>query len=127
MFYADRPPIEIVAQVMISILFIGTGIINMVWRQGNIIPRMGALGVPFPQLSLYVGFVMQFIGGFMLLFDWHARYGAMLLIVFTLMAAAIFHKFWLMEDPYRYDTHRQFLFNNTAVIGGLLFVISRTG
>ena len=125
MFYAGRPPIEIVAQVMIAILFIGTGIINAGWRQANIIPRMGQLGTPFPKLSLYIGFAMQFAGGFMILFDWHARYGAMLLIVFTLMAAAIFHRFWQMPDPYRYDTHRQFLFNNTAVIGGLLFIIAR--
>lgn len=125
MFYAGRPPIEIVAQIMIAILFIGTGIINAGWRQGNIIPRMGLLGVPLPKLSLYIGFVMQFAGGFMILFDWHARYGAMLLIFFTLLAAVIFHRFWQMNDPYRYDTHRQFLFNNTAVIGGLLFIIAR--
>lgn len=125
MFFEGRPPIEMIAQIMIAILFIGTGVINAGWRQSNIIPRMGQLGVPFPKLSLHIGFVMQFIGGFMLLFDWHARYGAMLLIFFTLLAAVIFHRFWQMQDPYRYDTHRQFLFNNTAVIGGLLFVISR--
>lgn len=127
MFYAGRPPIEIFAQIMISILFIGTGIINAGWRQGNIIPRMGQLGVPWPKACLYIGFIMQFAGGFMILFDWHARYGATLLIFFTLLAAVIFHRFWQMSDPYRYDTHRQFLFNNTAVIGGLLFIIARAG
>ncbi|MGE3247536.1 MAG: DoxX family protein [Beijerinckiaceae bacterium] len=127
MFYEGRPPVEIVAQIMIAILYIGTGIINAGWRQANIIPRMGQLGTPMPRLSLYIGFAMQFVGGFMILFDWHARIGAALLIVFTLLAAAIFHRFWEMNDPYRYDTHRQFLFNNTAVIGGLLFIISRSG
>lgn len=127
MFFDQRPPVEIVAQIMIAVLFIGTGIINAGWRQANIVPRMAALGVPYARLSLYIGFAMQFAGGFMLLFDWHARWGAGLLIVFTLMAAAIFHRFWQMSDPYRYDTHRQFLFNNCAVIGGLLFVMSRAG
>lgn len=125
MYYAGSPMIEIIAQILIATLFIGTGIINAVWRRGNIIPRMGQLGVPFPALSLYFGFVMQFIGGFMILFDWHAAYGAIILIIFTLMAAAIFHRFWEMADPYKYDTHRQFVFNNGAVIGGLLFIIAR--
>lgn len=126
MFYAGRPPVEVIAQVMIAILFIGTGIINAGWRQANIIPRMAQLGTPFPKLSLYIGFAMQFAGGFMILADWNARIGAIVLIVFTLLAAAIFHRFWQMGDPYRYDTHRQFLFNNCAVIGGLLFIIARS-
>lgn len=94
MFYAGRPALEIIAQLMIATLFLGTGTINAVWRQKLLIPRMGQLGAPFPKLSLYIGFAMQFTGGFMILFDWHARYGAMLLIVFTVLAAIIFHRFW---------------------------------
>jgi putative oxidoreductase len=127
LFYEGRPPIEIIAQILIAILFIGTGIINAVWRRANIVPRMGQLGVPFPKPSLYIGFVMQFAGGFMVLLDYYAAYGAMVLIFFTALAAVIFHRFWEMSDPYRYDTHRQFVFNNGAVIGSLLFVISRSG
>jgi putative oxidoreductase len=126
LFYDGRPPIEIVAQILIAVLFIGTGMINAVWRQANIIPRMGQLGIPFPKWSLQIGFIMQFSGGLMVLFDWYAAWGAVILIVFTLMAAAIFHRFWEMDDPYRFDTHRQFVFNNGAVIGGLLFIIARS-
>lgn len=127
MFFEDRPPLEIIAQVMIAFLFLGIGVINAGWRQKNIVPRMAQLGAPFPRLSLYIGFAMQFAGGLMILFDWHARYGAMLLIFFTILAAVIFHRFWEMDDPYRYDTHRQFVFNNCAVIGGLLFIIATAG
>jgi len=123
LFYAGSSALEIVAQLLIANLFIGTGIINAVWRQAGIIPRMGQT-VPYPRACLYIGFVMQFTGGIMILIDWYAAYGAMLLIFFTLLAAVIFHRFWEMPDPYKYDTHRQFLFNNGAVIGGLMLIIA---
>ena len=122
MFYAGSSALEVIAQILIANLYIGTGIINAVWRRKAIIPRMGQT-VPYPKFCLYAGFVMQFAGGIMVLIDWYAAYGAMVLIFFTILAMIIFHRFWEMPDPYKYDTHRQFLFNNGAVIGSLLLII----
>ena len=43
--------------------------------------------------------------------------------VFTVLASAIFHRFWLMDDPLRRHMHLSILFSNIAVIGALLLLV----
>ena len=66
---------------------------------------------------------MEFAGCAMVLSGWHADIGVWLLIAFTVVAGAIFHRFWLVEDPMRRHMLRIALLNNVAVIGGLLLVL----
>ncbi len=59
----------------------------------------------------------------MVALDWHTDIGAIILSVFTLLASAIFHRFWLMDDPLRRHMHLSILFSNIAVLGALLLLI----
>ena len=43
--------------------------------------------------------------------------------MFTVLASAIFHRFWTVEDPLRRHLHLSFVFSNIAVIGALLLLI----
>jgi len=47
---------------------------------------------------------------------------ASLLIVFTVLASAIFHRWWLIPDPLLSHLHFSNLIVNCGVIGGLLLV-----
>jgi hypothetical protein len=71
---------------------------------------------------LAAGFVLQFAGGWLLLVDWHRVLGAGLLIAFTILASAIFHRWWLVADPLLRHLHLSNLIVNGGVIGGLLLV-----
>ncbi len=47
------------------------------------------------------------------------------LIVFTVAATAIFHRFWQKSDPVQRNFSRLTLLSNTAVLGGLLLLLDR--
>jgi uncharacterized membrane protein YphA (DoxX/SURF4 family) len=66
---------------------------------------------------------MQFAGCALLLADWHPEVGAGLLIVFTIVANALFHRFWTVEDPARRNVRRLLLLNGIAILGGLLLIL----
>jgi len=123
MFYEGNTPLEIVGQLMIATLFLGTLVINAGTKEKQHVDRMAAMRIPLPRATLWAGFALQAVGGVMVAIDWHTGLGAVLLIVFTILASAIFHRFWTMEDPLRRHLHLSFVFSNIAVIGALLLLI----
>ena len=123
MFYADNTPLEIAGQLMIATLFLGTLVINAGTKEQQHVDRMAAMRIPLPRATLWAGFALQAVGGTMVAIDWNAGLGAIALIVFTVLASAIFHRFWTMEDPLRRHLHLSFVFSNIAVIGALLLLI----
>lgn len=123
MFYQTKPLLHIVGQLMVAFLFLGTGIVNMLWKEQQHVDRMAAYGMPFARYMLWAGFTLQMVCGAMVALDWQTRLGAAGLIVFTLLASAIFHRYWTVQDPLRRHLHVSFLFSNTAVIGALLLLM----
>jgi len=123
MFYADHSNLEVVGQLMIATLFLGTLVINAATKEKQHVDRMAAMGIPLPRGTLWAGFALQAVGGVLVAIDWHAGIGAILLIIFTVLASAIFHRFWTMEDPLRRHLHLSFVFSNIAVIGALLLLV----
>lgn len=122
-FYADHTPLEAIAQIMIASLFVGTVLINSTTMVKQHADRMAANGVPAPYLFLWFGFALCYIGGTMVLLDIYTDIGAVILIVFTVAATAIFHRFWRVPDPLMRHLHLSFLFSNIAVVGALLLLI----
>lgn len=121
--YADQTNLEIAGRLLIAALFLGTGIINLSTKFKMHADRMAVWNIPAPALTLSVGFAMQFVGGIMIALDYGTDIGAMILIVFTLAATAIFHRWWTVDDPLRKHLHLSFVFSNCAVVGGLLLLI----
>jgi uncharacterized membrane protein YphA (DoxX/SURF4 family) len=124
MFHADHSAIVVVAYGLVACLFIGAGLANATSRvrTDQHVAQFAALGLPFPRLILYCGYAMQFVGGFLVLIDWHADAGAIILIVFTIAAMLAFHHYWRMSDPARRNTARLFFLNNCGVLGGLALI-----
>lgn len=111
-------------KLMIAALFLVAGTLNvMPARVKDHIERMTGFGVPLPAVAFWFGIAMEFVGCALLLTGWHADVGVWLLIAFTAIAGAIFHRFWRVEDPMRRHMLRIALMNNVAVIGGLLVLL----
>ncbi len=121
--YADHTPLEILGQLFITVLFLGTALINSTMKVKQHADRMAAQGIPRPYAVLWTGFAMQYAGAVMIGLDVWTEVGAAILIAFTVLASAIFHRFWEVEDPLRRHLHQSFLFSNCAIIGGLLLLI----
>jgi len=122
--YADSSWNETAGRLLIAFCFVTTGLCNLTRaRIRDHIERMAAFGTPFPRAAFWVGIAIQFIGCALLLLDWHARAGVWCLIVFTVAASAIFHRFWSMPEATKRNTSRIILLGNTAVLGGLFLLL----
>lgn len=104
--------------------FVVAGLCNLApARVKDHIERMGASGTPFPALAHWSGIAIQFTGCALIVGGWHAEVGVLLLIVFTIAATAIFHRFWNMHEPARRNVSRVMFLNNIGVLAGLLLLL----
>jgi putative oxidoreductase len=111
---------------LIVLFFVVTGLANLTKaRIADHIERMRAFGTPFPAALFWLGIALQFAGCAMLELGWHPALGVGCLIVFTVAATAIFHRFWRKRDPVQRNFSRLTLLGNAAVLGGLLLLLER--
>ena len=121
--FEGQSALHIAGQLLIAFLFLATGIGNAGWKFQQHLDRMIDAGVPFARPVLITGFALQFAGGAMLAVDYNVPIAALILVVFTVAATAIFHRFWLIEDPLRRHLALSFVFNNIGIVGGLLLLM----
>ena len=121
--FEGQSALHVAGQLFLAFLFLVTGIINAGWKFQQHLDRMIDAGVPFARPALIAGFAMQFIAGAMLALDYRVSLAATILIVFTVAATAIFHRFWLIDDPLRRHLAVSFVFNNIGIVGGLLLLM----
>ncbi|MEC7489426.1 MAG: hypothetical protein VYA17_07550 [Pseudomonadota bacterium] len=119
--YADHTTFHAIGQIAIALYFIWMGVKNVgLWKMN--VARTAAEGLPAVPTLLF-GFAIQFAGSFMILFNWHTKFGAILLIAFTILASTLFHRFWEMKDPVRRTYHFLLITNNGCIAAGLLLLL----
>ena len=122
--YGDTSWPELAGRLLIVAFFVVAGLYNLApQRVRDHVKRLAEFGVPFPAAALWAGLALQFTGCVLVLADWHAEAGAWCLIVFTVAANALFHRFWTVQDPARRNVTRLLLLNGIAILGGLLLML----
>ncbi len=122
--YLDTAPLDTAGRLLVVCFFVIAGLCNLTKaRIKDHIDRMAAMHTPFPAAAFWFGIVLQFTGCALLLTGWHADIGVWCLIVFTVAATAIFHRFWIQQDPLRRNVSRVMLLNNIGLLGGLLLLL----
>ena len=122
--YGDLAWTDTAGRLLIVFCFLVTGLCNLSRaRIKDHIDRMAAFGTPFPAAAFWIGIALQFTGSALLLVNWHAGIGAACLIVFTVAATLIFHRFWSMQEPAKRNLSRIILLGNTGILGGLLLLL----
>jgi uncharacterized membrane protein YphA (DoxX/SURF4 family) len=120
--------IEIAGRLLLVAFFVVAGLFNLTpARIKDHIERLAGFGVPFPGAAFWIGIALQFTGCALLLADLRPDVGAGCLIVFTVVANAIFHRYWLVQDPGRRNVTRLLLLNGIAITGGLLLLFESVG
>lgn len=122
MFHADYTLIQTLAHIFMATLFVVVGVRNALNWTG-VTKRMTELRVPLPRLAFPLALLVQFTGAALVAIDYRADLGALLLIAFTVTVTAFYHRYWTYTDPRARQNHFQFLFNNLAVVGGLMLLI----
>jgi putative oxidoreductase len=78
--------------------------------------------MPAAEFLLVGAIVFEIAGALMVLLGWHARWGALLLAVFTVPATLIFHNFWAV-DAAQYTNQVNHFMKNLSILGALVFII----
>jgi putative oxidoreductase len=111
-------------RALVAPLFIIAGIQKFV----NVAGILGSRGTKnFMELTgggaapAWLGYLIAFIelaGGLMILFGFKTKAGALLLLVFTVVATLLAHQFWI--DP----TQQTHALKNLAIMGALLMIMA---
>ena len=56
-------------------------------------------GLPLPEVGAAIAIAVELGGGLMLIVGWKARWAALALAVFTVVATFFFHDFWNLPMP----------------------------
>jgi putative oxidoreductase len=122
--YGDLLWTDTAGRLLIVACFLVTGLCNLTpARIKDHIDRMAAFHTPAPAAVFWIGIALQFTGCALLLADWYAEIGVWCLILFTVAATAVFHRFWSMQDPAKRNLSRIILLGNTGILGGLLLLL----
>tara|TARA_B100002003_G_scaffold150377_1_gene139406 strand:+ start:111 stop:500 length:390 start_codon:yes stop_codon:yes gene_type:complete len=125
--HVDHSLIQTLAHVLVAICFIVIGIINF-FRRADVYEEMRGFGVPMPEIALSIGLASQWLGSLLVLFDYYAGVGALILIGFTIVASFIFLRWWKIKDnPFRRVHMVVGIFTNFAVIAALLQIVEMNG
>jgi putative oxidoreductase len=112
----------VVARVLLALMFVLAGIGKLTGLEGTA-GYIASQGLPAPMLLAVAAGVVELVAGVLLIIGWQARWAALALAAFTLVASVIFHNYWAM--PAEQQMMQQLMFmKNLAVTGGLLYVFA---
>lgn len=80
-----------------------------------------SLGVPSPAFWSAVAIAVEWITAFSLIFGVATRYGALLGILYVIIAIALAHRYWEYPQAQQVGQYTNFI-KNLAIIGGLLLL-----
>ena len=120
--YQEHTLLQAAGQLLLAFAFLASGVRNAFWKFQQHVERMRAYGVPAAREALVLGLILNFTGGVLLILDYERQLGAGLLILFTVLASLIFHRWWRVADPLLRHLHIGNLLVNAGVVGGLLLV-----
>jgi putative oxidoreductase len=117
-----QPLAALVGRILLAVIFIISGFGKIPGFEGTV-GYIASKGLPMPQLVAVGTIVVELGGGILLAVGYKARWAALALAVFTLLAAIIFHNFWAVEAAQKMAQQVNFL-KNIAITGGMLMVFA---
>jgi putative oxidoreductase len=119
-----KSPLTLAGRVLLALMFVWSGVGKLTNLDGTA-GYIAAGGLPMPDLLAVVVALFELIAGVALAVGWHARWAALALGVFTLLASALFHQFWAVPAAQQMVQQLMFL-KNMAVAGGM-FIVAALG
>lgn len=114
--------LNLIGRLLIVALFLPAGLSKLAGFEGTL-GYFASLGIPAPTFALIATIVIEIVGGIALLVGFQTRLAAIILALFTLVAAVTGHAFWAAPADAAFIAQLLF-FKNIAVMGGLLVLAS---
>jgi putative oxidoreductase len=119
---ARKDVAALLGRVLLALMFVWDGYGKIAGYAGTA-GWMASVGMPMVGVFLPLAILVELGGGIALIVGWKARWVALALAGFTLVASLIFHNFWAMTGD-AVMTNTLFFYKNIAVIGGMLMVFA---
>ncbi len=114
--------LNLVGRLLIVALFLPAGLGKIAGFEGTL-GYFASLGIPAPVFALVATIVIEVLGGIALIVGFQTRIVAVIMAIFTLIAAVTGHAFWAAPADAVFIAQLLF-FKNIAVMGGLLVLAS---
>ena len=114
--------VALVARILLAAMFIISGFGKITGFDGTA-GYIASKGLPMPQVVAALTIALELGGGLMLAVGFKARWAALALGVFSVLAAVIFHNFWAAEAAQKMGQQINFL-KNITIAGGMLMVFA---
>jgi len=115
----------LIGRVLVGWLFLvsSAGIGGKLWNHAGFLGYLKNLGAPAPEVSSWIGALVEFVIGAALILGVGTRYAALLCALFLIVATALAHRYWEYPAAQVMAQYNNFL-KNLAIFGGalLLFV-----
>ncbi len=112
--------VPLIGRILLSGLFLVSGYNKMMGVAGTA-GYFGKLGLPMPEVLVWVVIAIEVLGGLLIVIGWQTRLVAWLLAIFTVGTAVLGHKFWGIDPAQFNNQFTQFL-KNLAIAGGFLML-----
>jgi putative oxidoreductase len=117
-----NPTVVLIARILLGVMFVIAGFGKFA-DLGGTGGYIASKGLPLSSLLAPATAVLELAAGLALIVGYKARWAALALAAFTLLASLLFHNFWAMPAEQQMIQRLMFL-KNLAVVGGLLMVFS---
>ena len=114
--------IVLLARVLLVALFILSGCDKLTGYAGTVL-YIASHGLPFPGVAAAFAVVVELGLGLLVLVGWKARWAALVMAVFTLAAALLFHAYWSDTAAERMSDYVNF-WKNMSIAGGFLMLFA---
>jgi len=112
---------RLVGRLALALIFILSGL-NKITNFGAFSEGLGAGGLPMPQVLTVLAIALELVCALALAVGFQGGLAALGLVIFTILATAIGHRFWEITDPAVQSMQMIMFLKNIAIIGGLLQV-----
>jgi putative oxidoreductase len=112
----------LIARVLLALMFLLAGLSKFAGLDGTA-GYIASKGLPMAQLLAFATAALEVGGALMLIVGWKARWAALALAAFTLLASVLFHNYWTLPADKQMVDQLMFM-KNLAVVGGLLAVFA---
>jgi putative oxidoreductase len=108
-------------RVMMGWIYVESG-----WRKltgmDAFIASLSRRGVPYATVMGWIGAPLEFFGGLALVLGAYMRCAAIAMIVFTIVATLIGHRYWEIAEPVARRMQQSHFAKNITIIGGLILL-----
>ena len=110
----------LVGRVLVALLFIMFGYMKLADFNGTV-AYFTKWEFPVPAATAVVAIVFELGFGILLAIGWKTRWWAWALVLYTIIAAAVAHRYWTYPAAQQF-AQTSFFYKNLAIVGGLLII-----